>query len=122
MRKNLLLLIIALLFVNGFALSQTVKIHGKVTNAKLEPQAFVSIQVKELKYGTITKEDGTYEMDLETGKYDLVYTMIGYNRKPAVVPAGLCIELFNRRKILIVHISFHSIPCFDQAPLIISLA
>ena len=63
------------------ACGQYYKLTGKVTNAKQEPLAFVSIQVKELRTGTITKEDGTYELELEEGKYDLVVTMTGYKQQ-----------------------------------------
>ena len=65
------------------AFSQYHKIYGKVTNGKQDPLAFASIQVKEIKSGTVTKEDGTFALELEEGKYDLVITLIGY--KPQVI-------------------------------------
>lgn len=61
-----------------FALhAQSFKLSGKVTNNKLEPLAFVSLQIKEMQ-GTLTKEDGTYLLNLEPGQYNLIVTMIGY--------------------------------------------
>ncbi|MBC7875464.1 MAG: carboxypeptidase-like regulatory domain-containing protein, partial [Ferruginibacter sp.] len=76
MYRNLLLI---LLLLPGYsAFTQSVKIFGKVTNAKQEPLAFASVQVKEYKHGSITKEDGSYELELEEGKYDLVISMVGY--------------------------------------------
>jgi hypothetical protein len=72
-----------LLFLSSAVAAQSYKIYGKITNTKLEPIAFVSITVREIKSGTISKEDGTYELKLEEGKYDLVISMIGY--KPQVV-------------------------------------
>ncbi|MEP7372095.1 MAG: DUF5686 and carboxypeptidase regulatory-like domain-containing protein [Chitinophagaceae bacterium] len=57
---------------------QSPLLSGKVTNAKQEPLAFASVQVKEIKLGAVTKEDGSYSIELEEGKYDLVITMIGY--------------------------------------------
>ncbi len=39
--------------------------------------------MREIKTGTITKEDGTYELKLDEGKYDLIISMIGY--KPQIV-------------------------------------
>jgi len=63
--------------------SQYHKLTGKITNGKLDPLAFASVQVKEIRSGTVTKEDGTYILELEEGKYDLVITLIGY--KPQVV-------------------------------------
>ena len=64
--------------------AQMVKVQGKITTTKLEPLAFVSVQVKDMRKGTITKEDGTYELNLEPGKYDLIVSMIGYTSQ--VIP------------------------------------
>lgn len=69
--------------VSTSAFSQFYKVYGKVTNGKQDPLAFASVQVKEIKQGTITKEDGTYSLELDEGKYDLVITLVGY--KPQVV-------------------------------------
>lgn len=54
----------------------------------MEPLAFVSVEVKELRTGTITKEDGTYELELDEGKYDLVISMIGYKSRIVTVITG----------------------------------
>ena len=62
----------------AIAFCQVPLLSGKITNAKQEPLAFVSVEVKELKLGAVTKEDGTYSIELDEGKYDLVVTMIGY--------------------------------------------
>ncbi|OSZ80514.1 hypothetical protein CAP36_04485 [Chitinophagaceae bacterium IBVUCB2] len=72
------LLIATLLFISSAATAQSIKLYGKITNAKMEPLAFVSVQVKEYKQGSVTKEDGSYELELEEGKYDLIVTMVGY--------------------------------------------
>ncbi|MEP6675056.1 MAG: DUF5686 and carboxypeptidase regulatory-like domain-containing protein [Ferruginibacter sp.] len=53
-------------------------VSGKITNSKLEPVAYASIQVKEMKFGTVSKEDGTYKLQLEEGKYDLIISIVGY--------------------------------------------
>jgi hypothetical protein len=75
-RTILLLFLVAFSF--SFARGQSYKVHGKITNTRLEPLAFASVQVKQWKHGTVTKENGTYELKLEPGKYDLVISMIGY--------------------------------------------
>jgi hypothetical protein len=75
-RTILLLYLIGL--SSSYALGQSYKVHGKITNSKLEPLAFASVQVKEWKHGVVTKEDGTYELQLDPGKYDLVVSMVGY--------------------------------------------
>jgi hypothetical protein len=61
------------------------KLSGKITNAKQEPLAFASVQVKEIKSGTITKEDGSYILELEEGKYDLIISLIGYKTQVITV-------------------------------------
>ena len=75
-RTILMLLLIAL--SSSYVAGQSYKVHGKITNTRLEPLAFASVQVKEWKHGVVTKEDGTYELQLDPGKYDLVISMIGY--------------------------------------------
>lgn len=82
--KNFLLLF--LLFLTGFAAqAQAFRLRGKVTNNKLEPLAFVSIQLKEQQTGTMTKEDGSFEMNLEVGTYNLVISMIGFKTQVVTV-------------------------------------
>lgn len=72
-----ILLYISLIYP-AIAFCQVPLLSGKITNARQEPLAFVSVEVKELKLGAITKEDGTFSIELDEGKYDLVITMIGY--------------------------------------------
>jgi hypothetical protein len=77
--------ILLLVYLTGFSVSsaqgQSHKIYGKITNTRLEPLAFASVQVKQWKHGTVTKENGTYELELEPGKYDLVISMVGYRSR-----------------------------------------
>ena len=60
---------------------QTFKVSGKVTNASLEPLSYVSIAIKDPKIGTTTKADGSYIFQLIEGRYELVFTMIGYKQQ-----------------------------------------
>jgi hypothetical protein len=78
------LITILLLFFAAPLLAQTYRVQGRVTNNKLEPLPFVSVQLKGAQFGSLTKEDGTYELQLAAGTYDLVVTMIGY--KSQVIP------------------------------------
>ena len=71
-------LLLVLIFGFSVAQAQYFKISGKITNSKLEPLALVSIQVKGSVKGTVSKEDGTYELQLEEGTYDLAFSMLGY--------------------------------------------
>lgn len=75
-----------LLFIQIFGMAicaraQPFKLTGRITNASREPIAFVSVLGKELHSGTTTKEDGTYTLLLEEGKYDIIYTIIGYKKQ-----------------------------------------
>ena len=58
---------------------------GKVTNASLEPLTYVSVRLKELQIGTTTKEDGSYVLQLSEGRYELVFSMIGYKQQVVVL-------------------------------------
>ena len=71
-------LLLFLLLINAAAFSQVYRVFGKVVDKQLEPLPFASVEVRELKSGTITKEDGTFELLLEQGKYEIVVSMIGY--------------------------------------------
>ena len=72
--KNFSLLIL-LFFIACSGYAQSFKVHGKITNSKLEPLAFATIQVQELeRVGTTSREDGSYELNLEIGRYNLLVT------------------------------------------------
>jgi hypothetical protein len=58
--------------------AQTYKIHGKITTTKMEGIGYASIEVKDVRLGTITKNEGDYQLFLEAGKHELVVTMLGY--------------------------------------------
>jgi hypothetical protein len=74
----MLLLICLIPFSSSLAQGQSYKVYGKITNTRMEPLAFASVQVKEWKHGTVTKENGAFELQLDPGKYDLVISMVGY--------------------------------------------
>jgi hypothetical protein len=69
---------ILLLFISLASHAQAFTVFGKVTNSKMEPLAFVSIQLKEQGIGTTSKEDGSFAINFEVGQYNLVVSMIGY--------------------------------------------
>jgi hypothetical protein len=69
---------IFLFFTGLVSQAQSFTVYGKVTNTKMEPLAFVSIQLKEQGIGTTSKEDGSYALNLEVGQYNLIVSMIGY--------------------------------------------
>src|SRR6476661_826007 len=73
-----LLLFCCFCFLAVVGQAQSYYVHGKITNARLEPLAFATVQVQELQRGTTTKEDGTFEIVVEEGTYHLVFSMVGY--------------------------------------------
>lgn len=76
-------LLFPLLLIAQWLPAQTYKVSGRVMNNRLEPLALVSIQVKGEKLGVLTREDGQFELSLEKGQYDLVFSMIGF--KPRLI-------------------------------------
>lgn len=76
-------LLTVLLFLSQLLSAQQFRLSGRVTNNKLEPLALVSIKLKNSPYGTLSKEDGTYELRLDEGNYEIVISMIGF--KPQVI-------------------------------------
>ena len=83
--NRILLLFYLIAFSSSFARAQSYKVYGKITNTRLEPLAFASVQVTSWKHGTVTKEDGTYELQVEPGQYDLVFSMVGYKSQRITV-------------------------------------
>ncbi len=76
MQKNLLLFI-ALLF-HFSTKAQLLTVSGIITNNKLEPLGLVSVLVKNSIQGTTTKADGTYSLQLEEGRHEIVFSMVGH--------------------------------------------
>jgi hypothetical protein len=76
MRRYLFLFVLSA--ISSSLAAQSYKLYGRITNRNLEPLAFVSVQVKSTSLGILSKEDGTYELHLDEGQYEIVYSMIGY--------------------------------------------
>ncbi len=70
-----------LLFSVLLSQAQLYKVSGIVMDNKKEPLQLASVEVKELKKGTVTKDDGSYSFFLERGKYDLVVSMVGFKTR-----------------------------------------
>ncbi len=68
-----------------FANSQLYKLSGWIVNDKKEPLSLASVEIKELRKGSVSKDDGSYEFYLERGKYDIVVSLVGYKSKVATV-------------------------------------
>ncbi|HEY4148427.1 MAG TPA: DUF5686 and carboxypeptidase regulatory-like domain-containing protein [Chitinophagaceae bacterium] len=74
-----------LLFIAHPLAAQFYHVTGRITDNKLEPLAFASIHTKETKTGTLSQADGSYDLQLEEGKYDLVISMVGFKNKVVTV-------------------------------------
>ncbi|HVF80720.1 MAG TPA: DUF5686 family protein [Flavisolibacter sp.] len=80
-------LLITLFFIAAFAQAQVVKVYGKITNNKLEALANASVHLKTSSVGTLSKNDGSYELFISKGTYEIVVSMVGYKSRilPMVV-------------------------------------
>ena len=67
-----------LLFSAFTAQSQVYQLKGKITTNTGEPVAFATIEVKNSPSGTTTAKDGSYEMALTKGNYNLLVSMVGF--------------------------------------------
>ncbi|HET7899067.1 MAG TPA: carboxypeptidase-like regulatory domain-containing protein, partial [Flavisolibacter sp.] len=84
----LLLLFSTLAFA---AQAQVVKVYGKITNNKLEPLPNASVHLKTSSVGTLSKDDGSYELYVPKGTYEIVVSMLGY--KSTILPVVVNDEL-----------------------------
>ena len=60
------------------AQAQEFILSGKITNTRLEPLAYASVNVKESQTGATTDNNGNFKIQLETGKYDVAVSILGY--------------------------------------------
>lgn len=67
------------------AAAQEYLVSGKITNTKLEPLPYASVRVKELQTGTTADKDGNYTLQLEPGKYDLVFSIVGFKTQTITI-------------------------------------
>jgi hypothetical protein len=68
----LLLLILCVNRLNAFTIS------GNITDEKNEPVPFANVYLKGTTRGTTSNIKGAYSIDLASGKYELVFKLIGY--------------------------------------------
>lgn len=73
-----LLFSLFLLLITITASAQSFRVYGKITNSKLEPLAFATLQLKDQNLATSSREDGSFLFNLEVGEYNIIATMIGY--------------------------------------------
>jgi hypothetical protein len=78
-------LVLLLLLFSQLANGQLYKLSGWIINDKKEPLPLASVEIKELKKGSVSRDDGSYEFYVERGKYDIVVSMVGYKNKIVTV-------------------------------------
>jgi len=78
-------LLSGLLLLQLLVHSQLYKLSGTILNERNEPLPLASVEVKELKKGSVSRDDGTYVFFLERGKYDIVVSMVGYKVRVVTV-------------------------------------
>jgi hypothetical protein len=78
MKLVLILIFIAQTFISN---GQLYKLSGWIINDKKEPLSLASVEIKELRKGSVSRDDGSYEFYLERGKYNIVVSLVGYKAK-----------------------------------------
>ncbi|HEY0040713.1 MAG TPA: DUF5686 and carboxypeptidase regulatory-like domain-containing protein, partial [Flavisolibacter sp.] len=78
---------VCILFAAFSVEAQVVRVYGKITNNKFEALPNASVHLKTSSVGTLSKDDGTYELFVSKGTYEIVVSMLGYKTRilPMVV-------------------------------------
>lgn len=85
-KKIAILFVTLLLSLIAVAQENSATVKGKITDAKTgESLIGVTIFVEETSTGTITKENGTYELSLQGGSYTLKISYLGYKTTRKIV-------------------------------------
>lgn len=82
-----ILFVCCLLFAAFQSEAQVVRVYGKITNNKFEALPNASVHLRTSSVGTLSKEDGSYELFVSKGTYEIVVSMLGYKSRilPMVV-------------------------------------
>ncbi len=86
-------LLFCLLLLSQLSLAQGIR--GKVYTAEQETLAFATIFIPSLETGTSTNEDGSYEIKLKPGSYELVFQYLGYQTVVRQVQIGEAMQEMN---------------------------
>lgn len=76
--KRLTLLILLLLYLSAYAVTAG-GIRGKITTVNNEPLPYAGITVRNSPLGTLSNDDGIYELLLEAGNYEIEFQFLGYH-------------------------------------------
>ncbi len=79
--KYLCVVLLATIALSFGAAAQYYRVSGIVTDSSKQPLGLASVQVKERNIGILTREDGTFDFQLERGNYDMLISMVGFKSK-----------------------------------------
>lgn len=79
------LALFAVLFTVSQVQAQRIKIHGKVSNTEGEPVPFTNVLVKSSTTGTMTDDNGEYEISVKKEGLVLIFSSLGYESKEVPV-------------------------------------
>jgi hypothetical protein len=79
--KPCFFLLILFLLTAFSSFAQLYKLAGTLFDNRKVPLPLASVEIKELRKGAVTRDDGSFQFFLERGKYDLVVSMIGYKTR-----------------------------------------
>lgn len=96
-----------LMLLNSIAMAQTGQVKGKVTDSEGKSAPYVSVQLKELKKGTTSNENGEFIIaNIKSGNYTLIASFVGYKtlEQKVMIEEGktlnLSLELFENAEML----------------------
>jgi hypothetical protein len=80
-----LFLLFFFLLQTTFSFGQLYKMSGTIFDNRKVTLPLASIEIKELRKGAVTKDDGSFQFFVERGKYDLIVSMIGFKSRIVTV-------------------------------------
>jgi len=90
-------MILLMVFAAQYVIAQNkASVTGKITGILGEAATGVTVSIKGSERGTLSKEDGTFELDnLEPGKYELLFRVLGYepHRQIISLSAGQAVKI-----------------------------
>jgi len=79
--------------------AQQRQIRGSVTNEQGEALQGVSVSVKETAGGTVTNNDGDYQLTLSAAAQTLVFSIVGYERQELSIPTAGVLNVTMRAQV-----------------------
>lgn len=90
--RKLLLFVMAILLYAGAAMAQRT-ITGKVTDEKGSPLPNASVVVKGTTVGTVTKDDGTYSLNIPSGARSLIISTVDMDPVEKIIGSGNVVDV-----------------------------